>query len=453
MGYDSEWFSTDQIPQRAVEQDIIGRFGALDPTTGGDTHRYSISGEWWLNDADHSWRAHAFVIDYGLDLWSNFTYFLDDTVDGDQFQQVDDRIIFGGGISHQSDSQLGGLAVTNRVGLEFQWDAIAEVGLHRTAERVRLSTIRSDEVDEVSLAMWWEADFTLSDRWSMILGLRADAFWADVNSKSGLSANSGSADDQIVSPSLAVIWDASETTELTLNAGLGYHSNDARGTTISVDPVSGDPVDPVDFLVQSQGLDIGVRTAFPEGLHATANVWYLGLDSEILFVGDAGTTEAAGESERIGFDLHAAYTPPALQWLSVDADLSIVDARLVDEPSDADHIPGSVPYVFTAGATAHLPRGWFTSVRLRHLGKRPLEETATVESDTSTLVNVALGFERRDLRAVLEVFNVFNSEENDIEYFYASRLAGEPAAGIEDVHFHPSEPRSYASPWKLSFNF
>ena len=440
MAYDNSWDSTDQVPERAIETGIIDRLGAIDPTTGGESQRLSLSGSWHKEQEDHHWQAQAYFIQYDLDLWSNFTYFLEDTVDGDQFQQVDDRIIIGGSFIHSHDGQIGQLPFTQELGVDFRYDIIDEVGLYRSKDREKLSTIRKDSVDEYALGLWYESDLRWNEQWRTVFGLRADAFWADVDSD--LSENSGDSDDQILSPSLSFIWTIDADNELSLNAGLGFHSNDARGTTIETDPVSLSPVDDVDFLVQTQGIDLGLRTTAIEGLHATLNLWYLELDSEILFVGDAGNTEAAGASQRFGIDFSGHFIPDAHPNINLDLDVSLVDAKFKDEPSDADKIPGSVPYVITTGCVAMLPRDWFTSIRLRHFGARPLEESGDIESDSSTLVNLAVGFERDSFKAKIEIFNLFDSDENDIEYYYASRLSGEPVSGVEDIHLHPSEPRS-----------
>ena len=239
-------------------------------------------------------------------------------------------------------------------------------------------------------------------------------------------------------------------TEIYANAGLGFHSNDARGAVIRIDPKTGAPADRVTPLVRAKGAEVGVRTVRVRGLQSTVALWYLGLDSELLFVGDAGTTEAGRPSRRLGLEWsnYARVTP----WLTLDGDLSFSRARFADDDPAGNVIPGALDRVISAGVTVSPQRSLFGSLRVRHFGPRPLIEDASVTSRSTTLWNAEAGYRVSSrARLVLEVFNLFDAEVSDIDYFYASRLPGEPAEGIEDVHTHPSLPRSARVALQLSF--
>ena len=447
MGYDSEWDSTDQIPERAVAQGRISRLGTIDTSSGGDTFRYSLSGEWWRKWQYGTTKANAFVIYYNLNLFSNFTFFLDDPVNGDQFKQKDERVVTGANVSHTFSTDWFGKSMEHTLGFQVRYDAIFDVALHKTRARRLVRTVRDDQVNETSLGFYYQNATQWFPKFRTVAGLRGDIFFFDVDSNN--PANSGSRADSIVSPKLSLIFGPWASTEIYLNGGFSFHSNDARGTTITVDPQTGAPADRVDPLVRSRGAEIGVRSTFIPGLHTTLAFWYLELDSELLFVGDAGITEPSRPSRRYGVEWTNFYR--VLPWLTLEADFAFTHAEFSDDDPAGDHIPGAFETVISAAATADLPYNFFSSMRLRHFGTRPLIEDDSVRSDTYTSVNLAVGYKYKQFLAQLDVLNLLDSKDHDIDYFYASRLRGEPAAGVEDIHFHPIEPRTFR--FSLTYKF
>jgi hypothetical protein len=434
MGYDASWKSADQIPRRAVESGLISELGSIDKTLGGDTQRYSLSGGWNGELGKGRARATAYVIDYDLNLYSNFTYFLDDPVNGDQFNQRDSRTIKGGDFAYT----FGGERSHHTFGVGLRDDDIGNVGLYRTQARVRLSTVRSDAVDERTLGVYYSNETHWSNRLRTILGVRADTFDFDV--ASDLAANSGMASQSIASPKASVIYSVGGKTELYASAGRGFHSNDARGTTIAVDPATGDPARKVDPLVKSKELEVGFRSFVERKLNVSAALWYLELDSELLFVGDAGTTEASRPSKRYGLEVPLYYRPN--DRLTFDFELALTHSQFTDGDPAGPKIPGAIDRVLAAGVTLKAPRGFYAAARLRHFGPRPLIEDGSVQSGSSTVVNLEAGYKRGRLDFRVDLLNALNSHDDDITYWYASRLPGEPAGGVEDYHFHPIEPRN-----------
>jgi hypothetical protein len=420
-----------------VAQGLISRLGALDPSDGGETSRYSLSGEWWYKGQHGTTKANAYVIYYTLNLFSNFTFFLDDPVNGDQFEQEDERVVTGTNVSHTWSTDWFA-AMEHTIGVQVRYDAILDVGLHKTRERDRLRTVRDDQVNETSLGLYYQNTTQWFAKFRTVFGLRGDLFFFDVDSDTPL--NSGTRADSIVSPKLSLIFGPWASTEIYLNGGFSFHSNDARGTTITVDPLTGDSAERVDPLVRSRGAEIGVRSTFIPGLHTTLAFWYLELDSELLFVGDAGITEPSRPSRRYGVEWTNFYR--VLSWLSLEADVAFTHAEFSDDDPAGDRIPGAFERVISAAVTADLPYNFFSSLRLRHFGERPLIEDNSVRSGSNTGVNLAIGYRYKQFLAQLDVLNLFDSEDHDIDYFYASRLPGEPAGGIEDIHFHPIEPRT-----------
>lgn len=436
MYYDNEWNSADQIPARAVSQGLIDELGSLDDTLGGESNRASLSGHYSSKNKTRGTILNAYVIDYGMQLWSNFTYLLDDTIDGDQFEQLDDRTIWGGFGQHH---WLAGeqLEFHHRLGAEIRYDDINTVGLYRTRERNRLDTTREDRVRESSIGLFYELEWQFADDWRSVFGLRGDYYHFDIEAAN--PANSGTESDSIVSPKISLIHTISDVTEAYFSFGHGFHSNDARGTTISVDPVSGEPLDPVDPLVKSEGAEVGLKTVWLNDWNTSLAVWYLSLDSELLFVGDAGNTEASLPSDRWGLEFNN-YWVINDTW-ALEADFSWADSKFDTNASDGDAIPGAIPFVATAALTADYPAGLFGSFRIRHFAPYPLVEDSSEESDGSTMASLAVGWQNETWRVQLDLLNVFDSDDHDIDYYYSSRLAGEPADGFEDNHYKVFEPR------------
>ena len=435
-GYAAKWNSTDQIPRRAVVEGLISRFGNLDDDLGGETSRYTGTASYW-NGTENSTRVRAYVSFYELDLWSNFTYFLNDSANGDEFQQSDQRAILGLDASQELSHTLGSRELRHTFGLQLRHDIVTDLGLFHTAERKKLSTVRDDRADVTGLGLYWQSGASINDWLRAYVGLRGDLYWSEIDDNSPPDTG-GNGSDGIVSPKIGVVLGPWASTEVYFNYGRGFHSNDARGTT-------GPPADRVDFLVQSDGAEIGARSTALPGLQSTLSLWWLDLDSELLFVGDAGTTEGSRPSRRYGVELANYYQP--WDWLTLDLDLTFTDSEFRGSDPAGNAIPGAVQVTVAGGAAVDLENGIFGSLRLRHFGQRPLIEDSSVKSDPTTLVNLRAGWHWRDFPGPgeptfgLDVLNLLDAKDDDITYFYRSRLPSEGADGFDDTHFHPVEPR------------
>jgi len=244
-----------------------------------------------------------------------------------------------------------------------------------------------------------------------------------------------------LSPKFSLVLGPWQRTELFFNYGQGFHSNDARGTTIKVDPADGvTPVDPVNPLVRTQGYEIGVRSELVRGWQTTVTLWQLNMDSELLFTGDAGTTEPSRPSRRYGLEWTNLYVPA--DWLAFDADLTFSHARYSQPDPVGNYIPGAVGTTANLGVTVNNLGPWFGSLRLRYFGPAPLIEDNSVNSPGSPVTNLRIGYQiEKPMRVWLDVFNVFDRKYNDIEYWYDSQLPNENAP-VFDRHIHPGEPRT-----------
>lgn len=453
MAYDNSWNSADQIPQRAVEQGLLDELGSLDTTVGGESSRYSFSTQWQNEHVNLSFYA----INYDLNLWSNFTYFLDDPVNGDQFEQVDERLIYGGEASFQFANTISNMPVQHKVGVQWRVDDIDEVALYRSKARERIGAVRSDAVDEQSLGLYWQSNLQLSHNLRTQLGVRYDRFDFDVASLINsnvydidLSGNRGTETDDKISMKASLIYNFSDEWESYFSVGQGFHSNDARGTIQQVDPIDGNTLASVDPLVSSLGYELGLRANINERFNTSLALWVLKLDSELLFVGDAGNTEVSRASKRQGLELTGYYR--INQQLTFDLEYAFSDAKFTDVSTDGSDIPGAVSHVLQSGLSVQFDNGLFGSLRLRYFGKRPLIEDASVKSDPTTVTNLRVGYSYDNLTFKLDLLNLFDSNDHDIDYFYASRLAGETELdGVEDIHYHVIEPRTVRASVSYAF--
>ena len=296
-------------------------------------------------------------------------------------------------------------------------------------------TTRDDLVSESLAGVYGQTSVEFSPVVRGVLGLRADQIRTSVDSLL-LAANSGDARDTLVSPKLSLVFGPFANSELFVSAGSGFHSNDARGTTASVDPKTGDPVDKVAPLVRAKGFELGARSEAIAGLQSSLALWWLNSDSELVYVGDAGTTEASAGSRRRGVEFSNRWIP--LPWFLLDADFAWTHARF----TNGDRIPNSIDRVASVAATLRELDGWSASLQLRYLGPGALIEDNSVRSFSSVLTNLRV---TRKLGSkaelTLDVFNLFDRPLDDIQYFYESRLPGESAA-VADRHVHAAEPRS-----------
>ncbi|NEV01617.1 TonB-dependent receptor [Bradyrhizobium sp. UFLA 03-164] len=437
MGYSNGWNSTDQVAQRAIDQGLIDRYGSLDPTDGGTSSRLSLSGNWAQSSDYGQTKLNAYVIRSSLQLYNDFTYFLDDPVNGDQFSQTDRRTVYGVDASHAADIRIAGIDTETRVGMQTRYDDI-NVGLFKTAQREMLSAVRNDQVQEGNVGLWADTTARWTDWLRTTVGIREDYFAGHVLSDT--PQNSGNAQAAMTSPKAGIVLGPCYKTELYGNAGFGLHSNDIRGATITVDPNDKvTPLDRVPLLVRSKGAEFGIRTMAIDGLTSSLAVFVLDFDSELLFVGDAGTTEPSRPSRRVGVEWTNQYR--LLPWMSLDFDLAYTRARFTDVDPVGNFIPGAPAWVASGGVTFGRETGWFGSLRARYFGPRPLIEDDSVRSLSSFIVNARAGYKfDNGMRLQLDVLNLFNAQTNQIEYYYLSRLPGEPIGGVADRHVHPAEP-------------
>jgi len=459
--YHGKWNSSDQLAENAVP--LVGFFGTLNPTDGGNSERHSLQAEWHRQDENSETKIMAYGFYYDLDLFSDFTYYLTDTNRGDQFEQQDRRWVGGLEARHTISSQWFGREVENAFGLQARNDWINN-GLYQTEYRVRLDKLDSatgtilpaiteaDYFTDTEVGIYAENKVQWADKFRSVAALRGDLDYFGVTSLV-TPANSGTSATLLPSPKLSLIFGPWAKTEFYAQGGFSFHSNDGRGATQTVEPVSADnpnpnmPVARIPGLIQTKGAEIGVRTLALTHLQSTVSLWYLHSESELQQDGDTGDTVASKEpSNRYGVEWANYYTPA--KHLALDLDLAESTARFTSMDA-ADAAPGSpggtrvpeaIGMVISSGITLYDVNGFSASLRLRYFGPRDLTSDGIYRSDSTMLFNAEAGYQiNKTWRIFAEFLNLLDSRDHDIDYAYESRITPTATAAFTDV-FHPIEP-------------
>ncbi len=468
MFYKADWTASEHVPERAVSSGEIGRYGTLIGNDGGQTHRYSLSGDWARTDERGSSRANAYVIDYGLNLFSAPSGYISGLA-GDQHEQADERIVWGGEVRHSwflgpqsRDTEL-------TAGLQLRQDRIGQVGLYHTVNRRRVETVREDRINETASGVFVEAKTQWLPWLRTLSGLRYDLIQAEVTALGGSNnmANGGDASAHQASPKLGLVlgpFNLLGQTEFYANWGYGFHSNDARGTTTRINPVDGSATQLLPLIVKARGSEVGTRFAPMSGWNSSLSFWQMDLDSELVFIGDEGVTEPKGASRRHGVEWSNYFTPHS--GIVVDVDLALSRARFIDEVNGGRHVPNAVPLTASLSLSYDDGGPWFGGVRMRYLGTYDLEETGTEKSHAFWMSNLKLGYRfNKQWQASLDVLNLFDKKANDIEYWGGACTRNEALAGsggsggcgsgsgsaIDGRLIHPLEPRTIRASLRINF--
>jgi hypothetical protein len=460
-GYHGKWNSSDQLAANAVP--LVGEFGTLNPTDGGNSGRYSLQAEWHRRDANSETKLMAYGFFYDLDLFSDFTYYLTDPGLGDQFEQQDRRWVGGLDARHTILSQWFGRDVENSLGLQIRNDWINN-GLYQTEDRVRVnkldsatgtvlpSTTEADRLTDTQAGLYAENKVQWAEKFRSVAALRGDVDYFDVTSLNN-PANSGTSATFLPSPKLSLIFGPWEKTELYLQGGFSFHSNDGRGATQTIEPVSADhpypetPVAKVPGLIQTKGAEIGARTLLVPHLQSTVSLWYLRSDSELQQDGDTGSTvPSKAPSDRYGIEWANYYALTKHLALDFDCADSMARFTTVDGADAAPgspggtHVPEAVGWVVSSGLTLPDLHGFSASLRLRYFGPRDLTSDGSYRSSETLLLNAQVGYQiNKTWRIAAEFLNLLDRRDHDIDYAYTSRIAPTATASFQDV-FHPVEP-------------
>jgi outer membrane receptor protein involved in Fe transport len=443
LAYDAHWNSTDQVPLDLIDSGELCRYCALDPSDGGRSARAIVSGEWHRRDDDGYIKTSAFFEHYRLQLWSNFTYFENNPVEGDQFNQRDNRNIVGARFAEGWMHTLFGVDSITEAGVQTRYDRI-HVSLFNSHARVAFAGVSDNLVDETEAALYVENTTNWNSWLRSLIGARLDTIHLDLVSQT-YAANSGNASDSRASPKLSLIFGPWKQTEFFVDAGNGFHSNDARGVIYRYDPTSGQPITRSPALVGSFGKEIGLRTELIPGLQSSLALWSLNSASELVYTADSGGTEINGASRRYGVEWnnHARLT----DWLLLDADLAWTRARYANDNDNGelgDHIPNAVSKVASLGLSVHDVGAWSGALQFQYIGGYPLSQDDSLHAPSALVANLRV---QRRLNAwtalSLDVLNLFDRDYYDIAYAQDYRVTPSSPLVPNGITVHPGESREF----------
>lgn len=428
--FSSKWDASGQIPQRAVDQGLIGRFGAIDDTEGGQTSRTNFVVNHSKNmGAGKSLNITAFASHYDFELFSNFTFFLDDPVNGDQIRQFEDRFLVGAkSVFKNNLASIGSLDFEYNAGIGFRYDNIDDIQLSHTLNRQELlKRYAFGDVDEMNTNAFAGASFE-SGKFTFEPAVRLDYFRLDYIDKTSELYNSQSEEKVAFSPKFNTIYSPTEGTQFFLKTGIGFHSNDTR--VVVANGVQ-------EILPAAYGVDLGTILKPMNKLVLNATLWTLFLDQEFVYVGDAGIVEPSGKTKRLGIEVGARYQP--LEWLYIYSDANYTHARSTEALEGEDFIPLAPDFTMAGGITLGEGQGFSGGINYRYIDDRPANEDNSIVADGYFVTDATLNYSLNNWTFGLIVENLFDTEWNETQFATESRLFNE-IDPVEEIHFTPGTP-------------
>ena len=438
--FSSKWDASGQIPQRLVDNGTISRFGAVDDTEGGNTSRTNFNASLSKSIDENTFlKANAFYSNYQFELYSNFTFFLEDPINGDQIKQKENRDIYGMNTELNKKTKINDTDVLLQIGAGFRADATKDTELsHTLNRRTVLENIKLGDIDESNLFSYLNSEFTFG-KLMINPAIRLDYFKFNYQDKLTTDYKTQSESKVKFSPKLNFIYSQNNNLQFFVKSGMGFHSNDARVVVQN----SGKQI-----LPTAIGTDVGtIWKPFPK-LIVNSALWYLFLEQEFVYVGDAGIIEPSGKSKRMGAELGLRYQ--LNDWLYFDADANYTYARSIDEPKGQDYIPLAPDFTTTGGLSFQKLNGFSGGIRYRYLKNRPANEDNSIVAKGYFVSDLNLNYQYKKINFGVSVENIFNTEWNETQFATESRLQNE-LESVEEIHFTPGTP--FFMKGKITYTF
>lgn len=440
----SKWDASGQVPDRAVDKGIIGFYGAIDPFEGGLTYRTNVNSllTTSLNDGSII-KNQVYYSNSHFDLHTNFTFFLVDTINGDEIRQQEARDMFGYNGSYNHVGYIGGIKVSTEAGVNLRFDNTHNSALSHTKDRfTTLEQIKLGDIKEADIAPYISGTFSFNQHFSMNAGLRFDQFYHSYNNKLDSDttlpgAGIYKADANTVSPKLNFYYHVNDKQQFYLTTGKGFHSNDTRAVVVE---------NGYKALPGAYSADLGTVFKPSKNIIINAAVWYIYLEQEFVYSGDGGFVEFNGKTKRYGFDFSGRYQP--LKFLYFDADLNYAHGRAAEAAKGEDFIPLAPKWTSTGGITYLNKSGFNGSLRYRFIGDRPGNETNTLNAIGYFITDAVINYTKPKFEVGLVLNNIFNTRWKETQFDTETRLQNE-AQPVDEICFTPGTPFSA----KLSFSY
>jgi outer membrane cobalamin receptor len=438
--FDSRWDASGQIPDRAVRSGLISRFGSIDNSEGGNTSRTNFNIR-FAKQWKRNWQStdQFYYSKYHFKLYSNFTFFLEDPVNGDEIKQRESRDIYGYTTTAAKTWLLGNKKAVTEFGAGFRYDNIKDIELSRAVKRQFLSYIQKGDVQEGNAFVYWDQQVELSNKFSVNTGIRYDYFRFGYRDELAGETDFRRQTKGTFSPKINLNYNPSAYVKIFFNNSIGFHSNDSR-------VILNNQAD--DILPKVFGTDLGIILKPVKALVLKTALWHLYSQQEFVYVGDAGIVEPSGKTRRMGVDVSARYQVNS--WLYADMDINLTRARAIGEPKGEDYVPLAPAFTSIGGLTAKSKNGFSGSLRYRFIDDRPANEDNSVTAQGYFITDVLASYKLKKFDLFVSMENIFNRKWNEAQFDTESRLQGEPDA-ISEIHYTPGTPRFIKAGINFSF--
>ena len=436
----SKWDASGQVPQRAIDANIIGRFGAIDDTEGGNTSRTNVLvNHSKVLDGNKKLQTNAYFSHYDFELFSNFTFFLVDPINGDQIAQREDRNIMGFETKLSEKKYFDTYDFEYTAGFGLRYDDVNDNELSRVKNRSEiLERLAFGNVDQLNAFGYLNTEFHLGD-FKINPALRLDYFKFEYENFLTETYDNKSEGKVFASPKLNFIYSPNNRLQLFLKTGVGFHSNDSRVVVAN----SGEEILPAAY-----GADFGSIYKLTDRLIVNAAIWTLFLEQEFVYVGDAAIVEPSGKTRRLGADFGLRYE--ATDWLYLFGDINYTYARSTEEPSGQDYIPLAPDLTSTGGIAINNLNNFSGGINYRYIKDRPANEDNSITAEGYLVTDLNLNYTYQKVTFGVIVENLFDTEWNETQFATESRLFNETES-VEEIHFTPGVP--FFLKGKITYNF
>jgi outer membrane cobalamin receptor len=426
--FSSSWDASGQIPSRAVNEGAISRFGSVDPSEGGKTGRTNVNAILTTTLKNGGViKNQAYYSYYDFNLFSNFTFFLKDSVNGDQINQTEKgRNIYGYKFTYEKNTNVGNKKLKTIFGIGTRIDD-GQVSLRHSVKRIILDTLSIGHLTQQNASAYLDETLRLTGKFSVNAGLRFDYFDYKF---SNLKNDSLSGRKQIpkLSPKLNFYYDVSSSVQLYVHMGYGFHSNDVRSVVLKTS---------LNNLPTALGYETGSTFKLGKNVVVNAALWGLDLQSELVYVGDEAIVEATGATRRLGGDL-------SLRWqltdrFFIDGDLNYSHGRYLGLPKGENFIPLAPSLTSTGGFSYKRSKGLNCSLRYRYLNSRPANQDNSVVAPGYFLLDAVVNYTTPKFQIGLTAENLLNTKWNQAQFNTLSRLKNE-SVPVDELHYTPGTP-------------
>jgi hypothetical protein len=425
--FTSQWNASGQIPMRAVYNGTITRFGSIDDSEGGNTSRANFFVKHLHTFSDGSFLSQqAYATRYNFNLYSNFTFYLNDPLNGDQINQKESRTMYGYKSSYNRSGSLFKKQRNTEIGGGFRLDDINDISLSNSNRRSFLRHVQRGNITEANMFVYLDETLAFSEKWSLKAAARFDHIRFIYHDK--ITHTKNTRGKSIVNPKLTVNYKLNDKTLMYLRSGFGFHSNDARVITQQIAQ---------QILPRAYGIDLGMTAKVTNRLFVHAALWRLDLDQEFVYVGDEGIVEPSGETQRIGLDLSLRYE--VFPWLFFDGDVNVTSPKAKGEPEGQHYIPLAPTLSSIGGFSFKMKNGLNGTLRYRYIADRAANEGNSVVATGYTLIDALINYTTPTFEIGMSAENIFNTSWNEAQFDTASRLR-EETEPVSEIHFTPGTP-------------